>query len=148
MKSIIAIAGAALAAVTLTACGSDNSETSEATMSERDYTYAVAREVYGKDPAESTRVADDPGSVQRNVAGAGERCRMIDDLVRTGELDDDAGPTSNAEVLDPIVRAEAKEYGRTEGQVRHWYALGATYGCKEHVEMLGSYARYSEALGN
>lgn len=148
MKLSVTLAGAMLAALTATACGSSESDNPEPAMTDRDYTYAVHREVYGKDPAESTRLSDDAVTVQRVTSGARETCSMIDDLVRVGDLGDDSGPTANAEVLDPIVRDEAKEYGRTEDQVRHWYVLGATYGCNDHVEMLSSYARYSRALGN
>ncbi|NKT05211.1 hypothetical protein GS485_11290 [Rhodococcus hoagii] len=148
MKLIVALAGATLAALTATACGSGESDKPEPAMTDRDYTYAVHREVYGKDPAESSRLSDDAVTVQRVTDGAKATCSVIDDLVRVGDLSDAADPTANAEILDPIVRDEAKAYGRTEDQVRHWYVLGATYECNDHVEMLNSYARYSRALGN
>ncbi|MFC9786400.1 hypothetical protein [Rhodococcus sp. NPDC127528] len=132
----------------VTACGSSESSGAAPTMSDRDYAYAVAHEVYGKSMAAADAAADRPDAVKATVAMGEANCDVLRQFTKSGVLTSSKGDTStNADTLDPLVAKQAREFGRTEQQVRTGYLLSSQFKCSEYAEMLQSYDRVSRALG-
>lgn len=137
---------AAITLLAATACSNSDSSDAAPTMTDREYTYAVAREVHGKSMAAADAAADQPETVEATVAVAAADCGVVQGFAKSTRSPSGAAVTA-AENLDPLVAKQAQESGRTEQQVRARYLLSARFKCSEYTAMLEAYDQVSQALG-
>lgn len=137
---------AAITLLAATACSNSDSSDAAPTMTDREYTYAVAREVHGKSMAAADAAADQPETVEATVAVAAADCGVVQGFAKSTRSPSGAAVTA-AENLDPLVAKQARESGRTEQQVRARYLLSARFKCSEYTAMLEAYDQVSQALG-
>lgn len=146
MKRTIVTSVAAITLLAATACSNSDSSDAAPTMTDREYTYAVAREVHGKSMAAADAAADQPETVEATVAVAAADCGVVQRFAKSTRSPSGAAVTA-AENLDPLVAKQAQESGRTEQQVRARYLLSARFKCSEYTAMLEAYDQVSQALG-
>ncbi len=146
MKRTIVTSAAAITLLAATACSNSDSSDAAPTMTDREYTYAVAREVHGKSMAAADAAADQPETVEATVAVAAADCGVVQGFAKSTRSPSGAAVTA-AENLDPLVAKQAQESGRTEQQVRARYLLSARFKCSEYTAMLEAYDQVSQALG-
>ncbi|CRK49538.1 exported hypothetical protein [Rhodococcus sp. RD6.2] len=150
MKRTIATSAAAIALLAATACSNGDSSDVAPTMTDREYTYAVAYEVYGKSMAAADAAADQPETVEATVAVAAADCGVVQGFAKSTSgpsVTSSGAAVTAADTLDPLVAKQAQESGRTEQQVRARYLLSARFKCPEYTAMLEAYDRVSQALG-
>ncbi|CRK51737.1 exported hypothetical protein [Rhodococcus sp. RD6.2] len=150
MKRTIVTSAAAIALLAATACSNSDSSDAAPTMTDREYTYAVAREVYGKSMAAADAAADQPETVEATVAVAAADCGVVQGFAkstRSPSVTSSGGAATAADTLDPLVAKQAQESGRTEQQIRARYLLSARFKCSEYTAMLEAYDQVSQALG-